>query len=406
MSARKQYLEEVRKEYREATKKDKSRLLSEAQRRTKLNRKYLTRRLNAEEERTPRLRRRRKAGYGAEVTTALVKAWEIFDYPCGQRLAPALRAEVERLRKMGELRCSDSVAQQLQEISPKTIDRLLRREKRVLGLRQARNPAVHSLLYHRIPVKVAAEWDTQQLGNLQIDFVAHCGRSSGGKYIHTLSAVDIATNWWEGQAIAVRSQLATREGMEQIRKRVPFRIREIHPDNDSALVSDLLWDWSRNAKIRMSRSRPYKKNDNAWIEQKNWTHVRKVVGYRRYDTAPELALLNAIYAISRLYKNFFQPTIKLIGKERVAGRVKRVYDKARTPYARLMGSPQIRKSIKADLRAVYEQLNVAELQRQLNSLRAELARVSQAKGDVVHRPASRGPDIWLNKWRGRKRRLG
>jgi hypothetical protein len=406
MHSREQYLEEVRKEYVRADKRGRSKLLSEARRRTRLNRKYLIRILNgtkAGEAKQP-ARRTRRRSYGVAVLSSLVEVWEIFDYPCGQRLEPALKQEVERLREFGELRCSDLVAEQLRQISGKTIDRLLAREKQVRGLRRNRNPGVQRLNWERVPVKVAAEWDTQQVGNLQVDFVAHCGRSTGGDYVHTLSAVDIASGWWEGQAIAVRSQQETKLGLEQMRPRFPFRLKEIHPDNDSAMINDLLWDWCREAKIRMSRSRPYKKNDNAWVEQKNWTHVRKVVGYRRYDTTTELKLLNEIYAVARLYRNFFQPAIKLRSKTRVDGRIKRKYEKARTPYERLLSSGQITQKAAQQLRRQYQQLNPAELRRQLETLQAQLERTSHAKGDVVHRPAARGPAIWLSKWRGRKRR--
>jgi hypothetical protein len=219
---------------------------------------------------------------------------------------------------------------------------------------------------------VAADWDTGEIGNLQVDFVEHCGRSTAGEYIHTISAVDIATNWWEGQAIAARGQHATKEGLSQMQPRFPFRIRELHPDNDSAMINDLLWDWCQGQKIRMSRSRPYKKNDNAWVEQKNWTHVRKVVGYRRFDTTGELRLLNEIYAVLRLYKNFLLPTIRLRSKERVEGRIKRVYDKPRTPYRRVMASREVGRKTKAELKAIYEGLNPAELYRRLTELRAKL----------------------------------
>ena len=173
---------------------------------------------------------------------------------------------------------------------------------------------MHPLLYHKIPVKVASEWDTDEVGNLQIDYVAHCGRSAAGEYAHTLSTVDIATSWWEAEAIVGRSQQARRQGLDSIRKRLPFGIRELHPDNDTGMINDLLWRYCQKAKIKMSRSCPYKKNDNAWVEQRNWTHVRKVVGYHRLDTPAELSLLRELYSCLRLYKNFFQPTMKLIGK--------------------------------------------------------------------------------------------
>lgn len=224
MHASKQYLAEVRKEYERAGEADRSRLLDEAQKRTGYNRKYLIRVLNREPrpELVKRRQRKRKAEYGAAVVTALVEIWDIFEQPCGQRLAAVLREQVERLRKLGELRCSDAVAEQLRTVSASTIDRLLKRQKRIRILRRNRNPNVQRLIYQKVPVKVASEWDTNEIGNLQVDFVAHCGRSTGGDYIYTISAVDIATNWWEGQAIAVRSQHATTEGLSQMRPRFPF----------------------------------------------------------------------------------------------------------------------------------------------------------------------------------------
>lgn len=401
MHARKQYLEQVRQEYEGADEKGRSRLLDEAQKRTKYHRKYLIRLFNGRVPAGPRPpRRRRQAGYGAAVVTALVAVWDIFEQPCGQRLAPILREQVEVLRRLGELRCSAAVAGQLREISPSSIDRLLRREKRVRGLRRNRNPNVQRLIYQKVPVKVASEWDTRQIGNVQVDFVLHCGRSTGGDYIHTLSAVDIATNWWEGEAIAVRSQQATKAGLNQIRGRFPFRIRELHPDNDSALVNDLLWDWCREQRIRMSRSRPYKKNDNAWVEQKNWTHVRKVVGYRRLDNTTELRLLNEIYGVLRLYKNFFLPTIKLVGKTRVEGRIQRVYDSPRTPYQRVLESRQIDRATKQGLRDIYAGLNPAELHRKLEELRERLEKASAGKSEGVRQRPRHGPGIVLNRWRG------
>ena len=373
MHSREQYLERVREEYRNANKKNKTRLLNEARKRTRLNRKVLIGKLaHPAVHRRKKKRGPRQATYDREVQAALIQAWEVFDYPCGQRLAPALEREIERLRKAKELVCADEVASKLKAISGKTIDRLLAREKQVRGLRQNRNPSVHPLLYQRVPVKVASEWDTAQVGNLQLDYVFHCGRSTGGEYLHTLSAADIATGWWEGEAIMGRSQLATKEGLDRIRQRLPFRILEIHPDNDSGMINDLLWGYCKKARIRMSRSRPYKKNDNAWVEQRNWTHVRKVVGYRRMDTAGELAILRELYGCFTAYKNFFQPTMKLVEKVRVEGKIHRKYDQPKTPYQRLIESGQISATARKALMTQYESLNVAALRRRVEELRNRL----------------------------------
>jgi hypothetical protein len=412
MHSREQYLERVREEYRKASKKGKTRLLNEARKRTRLNRKVLIGKLAHAPVPKRRKKKRgpRKRTYTPEVLGALVKVWEIFDYPCGQRLAPALRQEVERLRKAKELVCSGEVAAKLRHISPKTIDRLLAREKQVRQLRQNRNPSVHPLLYQKIPVKVACEWDTDQVGNLQVDYVAHCGRSTAGQYLHTISAADIATGWWEGEAITGRSQKATEEGVDGIRQRLPFRIREIHPDNDTGLINDLLWRYCRKAGIKMSRSRPYKKNDNAWVEQRNWTHVRKVVGYRRMDTTGELLVLRYLYASLTLYKNFFQPTMKLKEKVRVGGKIHRKYDEPKTPYQRLLGSGQISATARKRLGAQYESLNVAELRRRIEELRNQLFDLIEKKDHSEPSGSKRrgrgirvgGPAhaIWLRKMLG------
>jgi hypothetical protein len=256
-------------------------------------------------------------------------------------------------------------------------------------------------MYQRVPVKVAAEWDTREVGNVQVDYVAHCGRSTGGEYVHTISAVDIASGWWEGVAIARRSQQATEQGVEKIRQRAPFRIKELHPDNDSGLLNELLWRYCRHWRIRLSRSRPYRKNDNAWVEQKNWTHVRKVVGYGRYDNAEELAVMNQLYEVSRLFQNFFQPVMKLQRKQRIGGRIQRLYDVPQTPYERLVASGQLNKHASRELRTVYESLNPAELHRQLRALREQLFDLADRKLPVVMRPKHRGPGLVFGRQKNR-----
>src|SRR3954468_3075582 len=371
MHSREQYLETLREEYRRASKKDKGRLLSEARKRTRLSRKVLIRKL-AHPAKLSQPKPKRGASYGSEVVTTLVEVWELFDFACGQRLVAALRTEVPRLRAAGQLKCSDEVGGKLVMISASTVDRLLRREKQIRRVNRPRSATVHPLLYQKIPVKVAGEWDTDEVGNVQVDYVEHCGRSTGGQYIHTVSVVDIASGWWEGEAITARTQEATREALDRIRKRAPFRFREIHPDNDHGLINDLLWRYCRKRQIKLSRSRPYKKNDNAWVEQRNWTHVRKEVGYRRFDTTGELAVLNALYASLRLYKNFFQPALKLKSKQRVGGRIQRKYEPARTPYQRLVDSGQLSAASEKRLRKQYESLSVVDLRRDIEQLRNEL----------------------------------
>jgi hypothetical protein len=177
-----------------------------------------------------------------------------------------------------KLRVTDTTAAKLKQVSPKTIDRMLESERDRLRLSRYRNPAVHPLLYQQIPVKVASEWDRDQIGNLQLDFVLHCGQSSAGLFAATLSAADIASGWWEASAMLGRSQHGTHMALEEMCERLPFPIAEVHPDNDGCLINELVYKWCSKRKIAMSRSRPLHKNDNAWVEQRHWTHIRKSSG--------------------------------------------------------------------------------------------------------------------------------
>ena len=405
MHSREQYLETLREDYRRANRKQKTKLLNEARRRTRLNRKVLIGKLAhpAPAARTAK-RRSRSNTYGAQVKAPLARVWEIFDFPCGQRLVAILREQVDRLRRCGELRCSEPVAELLKQVSSRTVDRLLGHERSVRRLRRQRRAPVHPLLYQRVPVKLPNEWDREQIGNLQLDFVVHCGRSAAGEYLHTMSVVDIATGWWEGVPQMGRSQKASEESFDRLRQRFPFRVREVHPDNDSALLNELLWKYCRKRRIAMSRSRPYEKNDNAWVEQKNWTHVRKLVGYRRYDTTAEQELLRELYRHWADYQNFFQPMMKLKQKTREGGKVHRIYDGAKTPYQRLLASGTLNRKQHEQLQTRYESLNPAALWRQIQRLRDRLFDLVEDKDEArLPRLRPRGPSIELNRARNRRR---
>lgn len=376
MKSRNQYLEElIRKNggYHLKTKKEKTKLLNEYCQITGQNRDYVIRKLRKglwvyQERRKREGRQRiRKSYYDNNVKATLIKCWKIFDYPCGQRLAPLLGRELNRLIKQGELICSGEVEEKLKTISPRTIDTKLKPHKEKENLKRHYDYKNNPLLYQKIPAKLSTDWNRLEVGNIQIDLVEHCGESNYGEYIHTLSTTDIATGWWEGGVQLSRSQQATFDNLKKIAACYPFPWKEIHPDNDSAFVNWQLVGYAEKNKIKFSRSRPYHKNDNCFVEQKNSSHVRRAVGHFRYDTKTELNLLNDLYFNElRLYKNFFQPTIKLISKERVGGHIKRKYDKPKTPYQRVMESPGIKKETKDELQKIYESLNPALLKRNID----------------------------------------
>ena len=278
-----------------------------------------------------------------------------------------LSEEVKRLRELGELICSDEVADKLKIISSRTIDEKLRHQKEVEGLKRKYHHNKHPLLYQKIPVKLSHEYDRTQLGNVQIDLVEHCGQSVRGEYIHTLSSTDVSTGWWEGEAVMGRSQEAVFNGLKRVRNRFPFSLKEIHSDNGTEFINWHLFRYTAKENLGFSRSRPNKKNDNCFVEQKNWTHVKKFVGYFRYDTEKELGILNDLYRNElRLYKNFFQPVIKLVSKERKGGRISRKYDYPQTPYRRVIDSSESEGKLKQELKKVYISLNPAQLRRSID----------------------------------------
>ena len=383
MHSRNQYLKQIRVEYlKSRSKKGKGRLLDESEKRTGLNRKYLVRKLRVLsnlDKKKAKLRRRKQV-YDGYVKVVLVKCWEIFDYPCGQRLKPLLSQEVKRLRELGELTCSDEVADKLKRISARTIDDKLRHQKEVEGLKRKYRRKSHPLLYQKIPIKLSNEQDRTQLGNIQIDLVEHCGQSARGEYINTLSTTDISSGWWEGEAVMGRSQEAVFDGLKRVRNRFPFSLKEIHSDNGTEFINWHLFRYTAKENLGFSRSRPNKKNDNCFVEQKNWTHVKKFVGYFRYDTTKELGILNDIYRNElRVYKNFFQPVIKLILKERRGGRVHRRYDDPKTPYQRVMESKEVEDRVKKELSKIYLALNPAQLKRTIDVKLNNLYKIYQIK---------------------------
>lgn len=367
MQSRNQYLKELRKEYLQTKdRKERGGLLDEAEKRTGLERKYLVKKLRPKSslDRKPEQRKKRKVVYDNRVTAALAVCWRIFDHPCGQRLESSLKTETDRLRKLGELRCSDEVAAKLKKIGFRTIDEKLKHAKEVERQKHKYHKKIHPLLYEKVPVKVFGDQDRSKPGTVQIDFVEHCGQSAAGEFVCSLSTTDIATGWWEGEPQMGRGQIPTFLSIGRARARYPFSWKEAHADNDTAFINWHLFRYCEEEKLGFSRSRPYKKDDNCLVEQKNKTHVRKLVGWLRYDTRREQKIIEDLYRNElRLYKNFFQPVMKLVSKERVKGKIHKKYDTAKTPYHRAMESPEVSAKKKAELQRIYESLNPAELKR-------------------------------------------
>ena len=360
-----EYAEAVRERYFRGAKKAKTEMLNEFVATTGLHRKAAIRLLNRRNRPPLRKRRGRPRLYGLEVMAALKVAWEATDRLCSKRFHPFLPELTGILKKKGELSLTEEIETQLCRMSPSKIDRILRRW-RVSGLHRGLSttkPGI--LLKNAIPVRTFSEWNEKQPGFLEADLVAHCGDSAEGFYLTTLSTVDVATGWCEPVAVWGKGQERVGGAIHHVRERLPMPLLGLDSDNGSEFINHGLYDYCQRWGITFTRSRSYKKNDSCHVEQKNWVVVRRVIGYQRFSSKAAFKALDDIYTLLRLYINFFQPVLKLVGKTRHGAKVHKVYDKAQTPYQRLLRSGVLTEDKKRELGSVYAALNPVTLLKQI-----------------------------------------
>lgn len=367
LSSRLEYLKKIKGKYLKAGKEKKSKILDEYCDNTGHNRKYIIRRLSAKTDLSKnewKTRKKKKWIYSASDIYHLSKIWEIMDYPCGQRLKPVLEEIIDKLIRFKELNISDQAIAKLKRISSATIDSRLRPYRKKLLRKITSTTKPGSLVKKQIPIRTSS-WDEKRIGCGELDTVAHCGNSAAGEFINSLNLTDILTGWTETVAVMGKAQKRIQDGLDDIKKRLPFKLIAIDPDNGSEFINWQLFNYCLQREIDFTRGRPYKKNDNAHIEQKNWTHIRKVFGYKRLDKEKQLRIMNELYHNElRLYKNFFLPNVKLAQKKRVGKhgeKIKRIYDEARTPCQRVLQSNQADEETKQRLKEQYDKLNPAEL---------------------------------------------
>lgn len=363
--SKRELAEELQARYLKSNKKEKTRMLDEFVATTGYSRKYANYLLKNGVSRKHRKKAGRKKRYQGEVIEALEQVWEICNRICSKRLHPFLPEIVEVLERFGEIDLSEETKTLLLSMSRATIDRCLKaaRYEHKKGLSTTK-PG--TLLKKSIEVRTWQDGDDERPGFMEIDLVAHCGNTVAGQYLFTLTAVDMATGWTECLALPNKTQFAVHEAIQEMRKRLPFPLLGIDSDNGSEFINDLLYRYCLEEKFTFTRSRPYQKNDQAHVEQKNWSVVRHTVGYDRFETEEELRLLKKVYEDLRLYINFFQPVMKLVGKERIDGKTTKYYDKAITPYRRTLAAEQAVFSDKVSLTNLYVQLNPVVLRKKID----------------------------------------
>ena len=361
-----EYTEAVRWRYLRSPKTEKGKILDEFTKVTGYHRKAAIRLLCQTSKPMAYKKRGRPRQYSAAVVGALRVVWEATDRLCSKRLKPFLPELVKVLKRHGETAISAEVESRLCQMSPATIDRRLRPWRRLGGRRPFSTTKPGSLLKSAIPIRTFADWEENRPGFLEADLVPHCGESAEGFYLNTLSAVDVATGWSECVGVWGKGQERVGGAVHHVRRRLPFPLLGLDSDNGSEFINQRLFAYCQREKITFTRSRSYKKNDNCHVEQKNWSVVRRLIGYDRYSSKAALEALNRIYYLTRLYVNFFQPVMKVISKTRHGAKVHKVYDTARTPYQRLLKSGVLTEAKQQELAMTYHGLNPVLLLKQIN----------------------------------------
>ncbi len=360
-----EYADAVRGRYLRSSKKVKTRILEEFVATTRLHRKAVIRLLNRRSRPVGPRKSGRPRLYTLEVAAALKVAWEATDRLCSKRFRPFLPEMVRIMKEKGELNITEEAEAQLCRMSASTIDRMLRRWRGNGRRRGLTTTKPGTLLKNAIPVRTFSDWSETKPGFLEVDLVAHCGDSTEGFYLTTLSAVDVATGWYEPVAVWGKGQDRVGGAVYDVRKRLPMPLLGLDSDNGSEFINQSLYGYCRRNSITFTRSRSYKKNDSCHVEQKNWSVVRRVIGYDRFNSKVALETLADVYTLLRLYVNFFQPVLKLVGKSRHGAKVHKVYDTAQTPYQRLLRSGVLAEDKKRELAAIYGALNPVTLLQQI-----------------------------------------
>lgn len=379
MAARREVTAAVAERYRAADRREKGRILDELCATTGWHRKHAVRVLQAKAEPVTEPKPRERL-YGAAIKDALVALWEASDRVCGKRLKPMIPVLLPALIRHGRVTPTPEEQARLLAVSAATIDRMLVDVKVAAAGGRRRRVGFYSAIRREVPIRTFNDWADPPPGFCEIDMVAHGGTSVAGSFIQTLTMTDIATGWTECLPLLTRDGGLVVEAMRQSQSQFPWLIRGADFDNDSAFMNDVVVPWCRSQKIEVTRSRAYKKNDQAFVEQKNGAVVRRLVGYGRFDGVETARVMSRLYAAARLHVNYFQPSFKLKEKRREGAKVIKRYHLPATPYERALAHPRLTKAIKRRLRETYRTLDPVALLAEMRRCQEELGSRIDARG--------------------------
>jgi hypothetical protein len=390
MGVRRAVTDKMAAAYRRGSRSEKTAILDQLCELTGWHRDHARARLRAAGEiRVFRVRAARRPVYPPRVVSGLELCWRVARLPAGKRLAPMLPVLVPALRRDGELELTDDEAALLCQMSAATIDRRLQGAKFLAEVRGRSHTKPGSLLKSQIPIRTWSEWDEGTPGFVEIDLVGHEGGNSFGEFCFTLTMTDVATGWTVNRSVPNKAAIWVTEAIDRAARCFPFPIRGIDSDNGAEFINAHLFEYCTARKITFTRSRPGNKNDGAHVEQKNWTHVRELVGYLRFDTEAELGVLNSIWELDRGYTNLILTQQKLVSRTRVGAKVVKRHDAAATPFERAVRSGVLTPAQRGGLTRARNAIHPGELQREIARLCARLERLALSKAPAPHRFVNR-----------------
>jgi len=388
----------ARDRYRLANKRAKTIILNEFCDNTGYHRKYAIKLFKKELKENKRKRGRRRK-YDTELfTNYIIPIWELLEYSCGTRLQPELINIAEAMDRFNEIKLTDEISQKLKSISGKTLDRRLKKERDIRRLDRSRGTTRHgTLLKSSIPIRLT-NWNLEELGFAEVDTVAHNGGDPSGEFIYSLDLVEISTGWSEQYAVMGKGERGVVKAIDEIKKDLPFDLTGLDSDSGGEFINWHLLRYCEKNNIYLTRSRPYMKNDNAYVEQKNNTHIRKLLGFNRFDTFEQLELINDLYRNEwRLFNNFFKPVMKIERKEKVNNSLcRKIYDKPRAPYQRLMESDQVSEEDKKKLKDLYLSLNPVKLRKEIDRKVKIIRKLSSGYSNKSNVPTEATKVTFLN----------